>query len=104
MPSTKALILEAVRNLTTANHTFVTILSQIWLLASQLPEYSVVSAINSVGKCLHIFLIAELGDVRRFHRGSTLIAHAGLDAPPYQSGTFDGSNATFQSVGSFVLR
>ena len=35
-----------------------------------------------------IFLLTEIGYVRRFHNGSALIAYAGIDAPPFQSGTF----------------
>lgn len=60
MPSTKMLILEAARNLNTTNLTIATILSQMQLLASQLPEYSVVSAMKGVGERLSVLLIAEL--------------------------------------------
>ena len=104
MPSTKMLILESVRNLNTVNLTLATILSQMQLLASQLPEYSVVSAMKGVGECLSVLLIAEIGDVRRFHSGSALVAYAGLDAPPYQSGTFDGTKRHISKRGSSQLR
>jgi Transposase IS116/IS110/IS902 family. len=46
---------------------------------------------KGVGSQLSVLLIAEIGDVRRFHSGSALVAYAGLDAPPFQSGTFDGT-------------
>ena len=104
MPSTKMLILEAARNLNTTNLTLATILSQMQLLASQLPEYSVVSAMKGVGDRLSVLLIAEIGDVRRFHSGSALIAYAGLDVPPYQSGTFDGTKRHISQRGSPQLR
>ena len=89
MPSTKMLILESIRLLNTTNLTLRTILSQMHLLAS--PEYSVVSAMKGVGSQLSVLLIAEIGDVRRFHSSSALVAYAGLDAPPFQSCTFDGT-------------
>ena len=46
---------------------------------------------GGVGNVLAPKLIAEIGDVRRFHNGKALIAHAGIDAPPYQSGQFTGT-------------
>ena len=104
MPSTKTLILESIRLLNTANLTLRTILSQMHLLASELPEYSVVNAMKGVGSQLSVLLIAEIGDVRRFHNGSALVAYAGLDAPPFQSGTFDGTKRHISKRGSSQLR
>lgn len=104
MPSTKMLILESIRLLNTANLTLRTILSQMHLLASELPEYSVVHAMKGVGSQLGVLLIAEIGDVRRFHSGSALVAYAGLDAPPFQSGTFDGTKRHISKRGSSQLR
>lgn len=104
MPSTKMLILEAVRNLNTINLTISIILSQMQDLASQLPEYPIVSAMKGVGERLSVLLISEIGDVRRFHSGSALVAYAGLDAPPYQSGTFDGTKRHISKRGSSQLR
>jgi len=49
-------------------------------------------------------LIAEIGDVRRFHNGKALIAHAGIDAPPYQSGQFTGTERKISKRGSSSLR
>lgn len=74
------------------------------LLASELPEYSIVSAMKGVGSQLSVLLIAEIGDVRRFHSGSALVAYAGLDAPPFQSGKFDGSKRHISKRGSSQLR
>lgn len=104
MPSTKMLILESIRLLNTANLTLRTILSQMHLLASELPEYSIVSAMKGVGSQLSVLLIAEIGDVHRFHSGSALVAYAGLDAPPFQSGKFDGSKRHISKRGSSQLR
>ena len=45
-----------------------------------------VRAMGGVGDVLAPKLIAEIGDIRRFHSGKALIAFAGIDAPPYESG------------------
>ena len=42
--------------------------------------------------------------MRRFHSGSALIACAGIDAPPYQSGNFYGTNRKISKRGSALLR
>lgn len=49
-------------------------------------------------------LIAEIGDVRRFKNSSSLIAYCGIDAPPYQSGTFTGTERHISKRGSKSLR
>lgn len=47
---------------------------------------------GGVGDVLAPKLIVEIGDVRRFYSGKALIAYAGIDTPPYESGQFVGSN------------
>lgn len=42
-----------------------------------------------MGDILAPEIIAEIGDVTRFHNKRTLTAFAGLDAPPFQSGQTD---------------
>jgi len=103
-PSTKMLVLEAVRVLREIDRTLALILAQMQELASSLPEYPVVRAMEGVGPILAPRLIAEIGDVRRFHSGKALIAFAGIDAPPYQSGQFTGSNRHISKRGSALLR
>ena len=103
-PSTKMLTLEAVRVLKEINQTLETILSQMQALATTWPEYGVVRAMNGVGDVLAPRLIAEIGEVRRFHSGSALVAFAGLDAPPYQSGAFTGTRRRISKRGSAILR
>lgn len=82
----------------------MTILTQMQVLAKSLPEYPVVGAMGGVGNVLAPKLIAEIGDVRRFHSGKALIAHAGIDAPPYQSGQFIGTERNISKRGSSSLR
>lgn len=102
--STKILILEAVRVLREINKTLSTILKEMQNLAMALPEYPVVRAMNGVGDVLAPRIIAEIGDVRRFHGSSSLIAFAGIDSPPYQSGSFAGTKRNISKRGSALLR
>ncbi len=80
------------------------ILAQMQALAKSLPEYPVVRAMGSVGNVLAPKLIAEIGDVRRFHSEKALLAHAGIDEPPYQSGQFIGTERKISKRGSSSLR
>lgn len=103
-PSVKMLVTEAVRVLKEIDATLGVILSRMQELAKSLPEYSVVRKMGGVGDVLAPKLIAEIGDVRRFHSGKALIAYAGIDTPPYESGQFIGSNRTITKRGSAALR
>lgn len=49
-------------------------------------------------------LMAEIGDVRRFSHKGALVAFAGVDAPPFQSGTFDSKTRHVSKRGSPRLR
>ncbi|MPN54507.1 IS110 family transposase [bioreactor metagenome] len=48
--------------------------------------------------------MAEIGDIRRFTRKQSLVAFAGVDAPPYQSGTFMAKDRKITKRGSPQLR
>lgn len=102
--STKMLTLEAVRVLKEINKTLGTILAQMQEIASTLPEYETVLSMPGVGVILASRIIAEIGDVRRFHNGSALVAYAGLDAPPFQSGRYTGNRRKISKRGSSALR
>jgi len=103
-PSTKMLVMEAVRVLREIDNILMKILARMKELAKTLPEYPVVRAMGGVGDVLAPKLIAEIGDVRRFHSGKALIAYAGIDAPPYESGKFVGTNRRISKRGSSTLR
>jgi transposase len=102
--STKMLVLEAVRVLHEVNKTLQSILAQMQEIASSMPEYETVRAMPGVGAVLAPRLIAEIGDVRRFHNGSALIAYSGIDSPPFESGTFVGTKRHISKRGSSLLR
>jgi transposase len=103
-PSVKMMVTEAVRVLKEIDATLATIISRMQELAKTLPEYSVVRQMGGVGNVLAPKLIAEIGDVRRFHSSKALVAYAGIDTPPYESGQFVGSNRKITKRGSAALR
>lgn len=103
-PSTKMLVQEAVAVLRAVNGSLFRILSRMKELAKTLPEYSTVRAMGGVGDVLAPKLIAEIGDVRRLHNAKALIAWAGIDPPPYESGQFIGSRRKITKRGSSTLR
>lgn len=49
-------------------------------------------------------LMEEIGDVRRFTSKGALVAFAGVDAPPFQSGTFDSKSRHVSKRESQHLR
>ena len=59
---------------------------------------------GGVGDVLAVKLIAEIGDVRKLHSAKALIAWAGIDPPPYESGKFVGSKRKITKRGSSTLR
>ena len=59
---------------------------------------------GGVGNKLAVRLIAEISDVRRFHSSRALIAYAGIDSPPYQSGQYLGLNMRISKRSSALLR
>lgn len=104
IPSTKMLVLEAINNLRTIDDSLNTILTRMNEIAKSLPEYSTVRAMGRVGDVLAVKLIAEIGDIRRFHSAKALIAYAGIDPPPYESGQFVGTKRKITKRGSSTLR
>lgn len=77
------------RSYKAVSQTLAVIQREMNLLAAKLPEYNTVMSMYGVGPTLGSQLMAEIGDVRRFHSKGALIAFSGIDAPPHQSGTVD---------------
>lgn len=102
--STKIAVTEAVRVLHQIEISRDTILTQMQELAKSLPEYSVVREMSCVGDVLAPRIIAEVGVVRRFYSKHSLIAYAGIDAPPYQSGCFNATERHILKRGNSYLR
>lgn len=102
--STKILISQAVGSLNAVYDALQSLRKEITHLASLLPEYSVVMAMQGAGEITGPMLMAEIGDVRRFTSKNALVAFAGIDAPPYQSGIFDSKSRHVSKRGSPHLR
>ena len=86
--STKLIIKTCIDTIRGLEEATENILTQMDEIASNLPEFKVVSSMSGVGRKTRSRLIAEIGDINRFDNANSLIAYAGIDTPPYQSGTF----------------
>ena len=90
--------------LSTAQNAADEIITQMQNIAETIPEYKVLRAMNGVGDRLGPIILAEIGDIRRFHSAKALNSFAGNDAPPYQSGQFESRNRHISKRGSSALR
>jgi len=102
--SSALLISNAISQLNCISETLATLANEMNRLASSLPEYNVVMSMFGVGSVLGSQLIAEIGDISRFHNKRALVAFAGLDAPPFQSGNFNAKSRSISKRGSTSLR
>jgi len=102
--ASKLLVTQAIGQITAASENIAVIARMMKQLAESLPEYPVVSKMFGVGDILGPQLIAEIGDVFRYRSKGSLVAFAGLEAPPYQSGKFESSNRSISKKGSPHLR
>ena len=93
MPKTdtaKLLVEQAISQLRATSSALAALKQEMQSLAASLPEYPVV--------------MEMFGDVRRFHSKKALVAFAGIDAPPYQSGQMDVRSRSISKRGSASLR
>ena len=88
--ATKALITYAVAQINAVVETLTAVGREMNRLAGLLPEYPVVLGFFGVGEVLGPQLMAEIGDVRRFPKKSSLVCFAGLEPTDNQSGKFQG--------------
>ena len=107
MPKTETthlLITQAVSQLKATSTALAKLKKEMLRLAELLPEFPVVQKMYGVGPTLGPQLMAEIGDVRRFHSKKALVAFAGIDAPPNDSGQIAGNHKAMSKVGSSALR
>ena len=102
--TTKLLVEQAVSQLRATSAALAVLKKEMQSLAAQLPEYSVVMDMFGVGPTLGPQLMAEIGDVRRFYSKKALVAYAGLDAPPNDSGEVIGRHKSMSKIGASSLR
>ena len=102
--TTKLLVEQAISQLQATSAALVALKQEMQSLASYLPESPVVMEMFGVGPTLGPQLMAEIGDVRRFHSRKALVAFAGIDSPPYQSGQMNVCGRSISKRGSASLR
>ena len=100
----KVIIVEAAKQLTAISRSVELYRSEMSRLAAMLPEYPVVMQMFGVGSTFGPQLMAEIGDVRRFARKQSLVAFAGIDPAPNDSGDKYGRNSGTTKRGSPYLR
>ena len=101
---TKVLIQEAANQLTSISRSVETYRTEMERLASMLPEYPVVMQMYGVGKSFGPQLMAEIGDVRRFPRRSSIVGFAGVDPGVDESGKHSAKSVPTTKRGSPHLR
>ena len=102
--SSVRLISNAISQLIAICETISSLAKEMDSLAATLPEYPVVMSFFGVGPVLGSQLIAEIGDVSRFPNKKALVGFAGIDASPFQSGSFDPLSRCISKRGSPSLR
>ena len=107
LPMTDAIkkaVSESAKHLNSTLEALAVFHSEMDALASQLPEYEVVKNLYAVGKTTCSQLIAEIGDITKLKSGKSLVALAGIDPPPNQSGKEDPKSRHISKRGSPALR
>ena len=72
--------------------------------AKKLPEYQIVREMPGVGDPLAARFFGSAGDIRRFKNSKALVAYAGIDSPPDESGDFSSTHRHITKKGSKVFR
>ena len=101
---TKMLIRQAIVSLNAVSKTVEQMKAEMLQLAAQLPEYPVVMGMHSVGDSLGPQLMAEIGDVTRFARRSSITSFAGVDPGTDQSGGHEAKSVPTSKSGPPELR
>ena len=102
--NTKLLITTAAQQLLSGKMTLAALRAEMTRLAKQLPEYDTVRAMYGVGETTAVQLMAEIGDVRRFPRRSSIVGFAGVDPAVDQSGKHSAKSVPTTKRGSPHLR
>lgn len=102
--TTKLMVQQAAEQLLSISRMVETLRAEMNRLASLLPEYPVVMGLFGVGESIGPQLMAEIGDIRRFAGKQSLVAFAGIDPVPNQSGTKNVRSNKSSKRGSPYLR
>jgi len=101
---TKMLVTTACNQLIAANKGLAIIKAELLRISALMPEYDQVKALYGVGGITAAQLMAEIGDVRRYDNRNSLIAFAGVDPSPFQSGKYEAKSGKASKRGSPHLR
>lgn len=107
LPNTKSttiIVREVAKLIYELKSTRDTILAQMQAFAKTLPEYSIIRDMSCIGEVLSARIIAEIGDITKYKNKHSLIAYAGIDAPPYKSGKFNATERHISKRGNAYLR
>ena len=99
----KLLITQAIAQVNAMSETIAIVAAEMKRLASLLPEYPVAIAFYGVGEILGPQLMAEVGDIYRYPKKSSIVRFAGLEPVENQSGKFSGKES-ISKQGSPHLR
>lgn len=102
--NTKLLIHQAIDQLKAVSAAIAVTTAEMQRLAQSLPEYHIVRSMYGVGDIIAPQLIAEIGDVRRFHSRGAIVAYAGIDPSSNQSGDYESKSNRVTKRGSSYLR
>jgi transposase len=100
----QTLVIQTVNQLNNLCQTVAAVKVEMSKLAHALPEYDTVLAMHGVGKTLAPQLIAEIGDIRRYPKRSSLARFAGIEPPENQSGAYNQHSRRISKQGSPHLR
>ena len=100
---TKLLITQAIAQVNAVAETVAVIAAEMKRLASLLPEYPVAMAFYGVGDILGPQVMAEVGDVYKYPKKSSLVRFMGLEPVENSSGKFKGKES-ISKQGSPHLR
>jgi transposase len=88
--TTELLITQSVSQVNNVAESLASVACEMKRLAALLPEYPIAMELYGTGDILGPQLIAEVGDVLRFEKKSSLVAFAGLEPTDNSSGHFQG--------------
>lgn len=103
-PENKFLVESAIEVLNKVSATVEQIRDKMNDIASKLPEYSTVMDMCGVGPSLGPQLMAEIGDISRFHSRNAITAFAGVDPGKNDSGDHVSKSVHTSKRGSPQLR
>lgn len=87
-----------------SQHAADEIMLQMQNIAETIFEDKVLHSMNGVSERLGPVILAEIGDIHRFHSAKALHSYAENDASPYPSGHFESWNRHISKRGNPPLR